>query len=399
MERDYILKMLRAQININGHIIGAAVGSGMTAKYVSMGGADLLLALSAGKYRVMGRSSYASYFCYGNNNNQVMEMGKRELLPIIQDVPLLFGIFANDPLISMYDYLKEIKNNSFSGIVNYPTVSLIDGKFREALEEDDNTYDREVEVIRLANFLDMFTLAFVTKEEEAEKMLEAGADVICVHLGLTKGGFLGAKKNISMNEARMMTDRIFNICKEKNPKAIRMIYAGPANTPIDMQYMYHNTSCQGYIGGSTFDRLPTERAILNTTKAFKSYDGNFDMNNPVNRLLSGKWNSSNVVEFVREFIKDHYMDEIHLGDLALVSHISPSYLSTLFKKETGSSFTEYLVRYRINQAKEFLKDKTMSCREAAEKVGYSDYVQFSKMFKKYAGQTPSSWQDGFKPKK
>lgn len=241
MDKEYILKLLHAQVNLNGHIIGAAVGSGMTAKYVSMGGADILLALSAGKYRIMGRSSYACYFCYGNNNEQVMEMGQKELLPIIKDVPLLFGLFANDPDIHLYEYLKEIKQNGFSGVVNFPTLALIDGKFREALEEEDNTYDREVEAIRLANYLGLFTLAFVTDEEEARKMLRAGADVVCVHLGLTRGGFLGAQKYISIDEARRMAEHIFAVCEEMDPRAIRMIYAGPANTPIDMQYLYQNT--------------------------------------------------------------------------------------------------------------------------------------------------------------
>ncbi|MCI8327288.1 MAG: phosphoenolpyruvate hydrolase family protein, partial [Lachnospiraceae bacterium] len=188
MDRDYILRFLHAQANVNGHIIGAAVGSGMTAKYAAMGGADFLLALSAGKYRVMGRSSHASYFCYGNSNDTVMEMGTRELLPIIQNVPVLFGLFAADPGVHLYEYLKKIRENGFSGIVNFPTMALIDGKFREALEEEGNTYEKEVEAIKLAHYLGLFTVAFATTKEEARKMLEAGADVICAHLGLTKGG-------------------------------------------------------------------------------------------------------------------------------------------------------------------------------------------------------------------
>ena len=150
MEREYILRLLHAQANINGHIIGAAVGSGMTAKFAVMGGADFLLALSAGKYRIMGRSSYAGYLCYGNSNRTAMELGTRELLPIIQKVPVLFGLFASDPEVHLYEYLKGIKENGFSGIVNYPTISLVDGQFREALEEDGNTYQKEVEAIRLA---------------------------------------------------------------------------------------------------------------------------------------------------------------------------------------------------------------------------------------------------------
>jgi len=234
LRRDNILNMLNAQININGHIIGASLGSGMTAKYAVMGGVDFVLALSAGKYRDMGRSSHASYFCYGNNNEIVMEMGTRELLPIIHDIPVFFGLFAGDPFISIYDYLKAIHEKGFAGVTNFPTVSLIDGVFREALEEEGNTYDKEVEAIKLAHYMDLFTVAFVTDVEQTEQMLEAGADVICVHLGLTKGGFLGAKRNLSLDEARRISEKIFSLCNTHKSKAIKMIYAGPANTPIDM---------------------------------------------------------------------------------------------------------------------------------------------------------------------
>lgn len=399
MERKELLKRLRAQINVNGHIIGASVGSGMTAKYAAMGGADMLLALAAGKYRIMGRSSYAGYLCYGNNNDLVMGMGQRELLPILRETPLLFGLFANDPQIDLYDYLKRIKRSGFSGVVNFPTIALIDGTFRQALEEEDTTFAREVVAIKLANYLDMFTIAFVTNIDEAKLMIDAGADVLCVHLGLTKGGFLGAKKQISIDEARMMATDIFELCECMNPQIIRMIYGGPANTPMDMQYMYQNTKCQGYIGGSTFDRIPSERSIYETVKKFKSYDGSLSNDNPMNKLVEGEWNAKNVIPFVKEYIARHYMEKIQLGDIALVIHISQSYLSTRFRKETGIHFTEYLIRYRMNQAKKRLKDETLMFKDVAQAVGYDDYVQFSKMFKKYTGKTPSQWQAEYVDKK
>lgn len=392
MDRETILKTLHAQININGHIIGAAIGSGMAAKYAAMGGADFLLALNAGKYRVMGRSSMATFFCYGNNNKAVMEMGQRELLPIIKNTPVLFGLMASDPFIHLYDYLKELKKCGFSGIVNYPTMAMIDGQFREALEEEGNRYEQEVEAIQLARYLELFTVAFVTNKREAEKMIDAGADVICVHLGLTKGGYLGAKKYISIDEARTLTDSIFDICEKANPNIIKMIYAGPANTPVDMQYIYQTTRCEGYIGGSTFDRIPTERAILNTTKAFKSY-GNFDQKDPMTKLVHGDWKPGDYVDFTRKYIEEHFMETIQLNDIAIVAHVSPSYLSTKFKKETGTNFTEYLVRFRIHKAKQLLKKTNLLCREIAEKVGYFDYVHFSKIFKKYTGITPKEYQE------
>lgn len=367
----------------------------MTAKYEVMGGADLLLALSAGRFRIMGRSSFTSYLCYGGSNEIVMNMGCNELLPIIQDTPVLFGLFANDPMIHLYDYIQEIRTSGFSGVVNYPTMGLIDGQFGEALQEEGNTYEREVEAIRLAHYFDLFTVAFVVNGEQARQMTEAGADIICAHLGLTKGGFLGAKKYISINDARKISDEIFDACDSVRDDVIKMIYAGPANTPLDMQYMYQNTKCQGYIGGSTFDRIPTERAILNTTRAFKSY-GDFDANNPMMRMLDGNWNSGEYVEFVKKYVEEHYMNEIQLRDLAAVAHVSGSYLSVKFKKEVGCSFTEYLVRFRINKAKELFEHRFTSCKEVASMVGYADYTQFSKIFKKYTGKSPTEYARQYK---
>lgn len=395
VSRKEILKRLWAQINVNGHIIGTVAGSGMTAKYEVMGGADLLLALSAGRFRIMGRSSFTSYLCYGESNEIVMNMGCNELLPIIQDTPILFGLFANDPMIHLYDYIQEIRTSGFSGVVNYPTMGLIDGQFGEALQEEGNTYEREVEAIRLAHYFDLFTVAFVVNGEQARQMTEAGADIICAHLGLTKGGFLGAKKYISINDARKISDEIFDACDSVRDDVIKMIYAGPANTPLDMQYMYQNTKCQGYIGGSTFDRIPTERAILNTTRAFKSY-GDFDANNPMMRMLDGNWNSGEYVEFVKKYVEEHYMNEIQLRDLAAVAHVSGSYLSVKFKKEVGCSFTEYLVRFRINKAKELFEHRFTSCKEVASMVGYADYTQFSKIFKKYTGKSPTEYVRQYK---
>lgn len=388
LTRNEILRNLRAQINVNGHILGAVAGSGMTAKYLAMGGVDFLLSLSAGRFRVNGRSSFASYLCFGNSNQIAMELGTRELIPLISDIPILFGICASDPKINLYDYIQKLKYAGFSGLVNFPTVALIDGQFREALDEEGITYQNEVEAVKIAHFHELFTVAFVTNEEEARMMTEAGADVICVHLGLTKGGFLGAKKYISINDARVVAESIFSVCDSIRPDVIKMVYSGPANTPIDMQYMYQNTKCEGYIGGSVFDRIPTERAILNTTKSFKSY-GSFDSNDPLYKVINGQWHSSDCVDFVKRYISEHYMKEIRLRDLALVAHVSESYLSTKFKKEVGSSFTEYLVRFRMNKANEILKSGNQTCKEAASAVGYEDYAQFSRMFKKYIGVSPT----------
>lgn len=387
MNREYVLRKLGAVVNAGSHIIGSVSGSGMTAKYATIGGADFLLALSAGKIRNMGRGSFASYFCYGNSNEIVMEMGTSDLIPLLKDQPILFGLFASDPTINVYDYLHKIKAAGFSGVVNFPTVALVDGKFREAIEEDGNTFESEVEAIRLARSLDMFTIAFVTDEDQTIQMLDAGADVICVHLGFTKGGILGPREYISLESARKTTEKLFAICEERRADVFRMIYAGPATTAVDTQYLYGNTSCQGYIGGSTFDRLPTEKAIVDAVRAFRS----LDENDPLQKIITGQVRSADIVPFIQAYISNHYDAKVKLGDLALLLHVSQSYLSTKFGREVGCSFTDYLLRFRMNKAAELLKEGRLSCKEVAERVGYEDYAQFSKMFKSQKGKQPSEY--------
>ena len=295
---------------------------------------------------------------------------------------------ATDPTIDLYGYLQMVRAEGFSGLVNFPTVALIDGKFREALEEEGTTYDREVAAIKLANHFDLFTMAFVTNETETRQMLSAGADIICVHLGLTRGGFLGAKKYISIDDAQFSVKKIFDLCKRIKPDALRMIYAGPANTLADMKYLFRNTDCQGYIGGSTFDRIPIERGIFDTVKAFKR--GSESSSEVVSS--SGKIST----EFILQYVAEHYREKISFAELADNANISRTYLSTRFKEEIGVPFSDYLLSFRPNKAKEILqRDGNISCKEAALRAGYTDYAQFSKMFKKFVGVSPSDYQKKF----
>lgn len=390
MDREQILKKLRATIHINGHITGVAAGGGMTAKYAAMGGCDLILALSAGKFRQMGKSSLASFLCYGNSNEVVMDFATKEMLPSIQDVPIIFGLNGTDPTIHLYEYLQEIKRLGFAGINNFPSVGMIDGKFREELEERGGGYDREIEAMKLAHFLGLFTIAFVFDEEQAKKMAQAGVDVICAHFGLTSGGMLGAKKVLSLEYAAKVAQDIFDACDAVRDDVIKMVYGGPIRTPLDARYIYEKTSCEGYIGGSSFERIPIERAILNTARAFKS-QGSFDPDDIMVRMLTGVGTRYDYVEFVTTYIEEHYSEEIQLNELALVAHVSSSYLSTKFKKEKGISFSEYLIQFRMEKAAEIMRQQKLPMSEIAAMVGYQDYAQFSKMFKKQKGKSPMQY--------
>lgn len=392
MKRKIILQNLKAQIKKGNHIVGVATGTGMTAKYAKKGGADFLLMLNSGRFRQMGRSSLAGFLPFYNSNDMVMDFAYREIIPLVGDMPIIFGFNATDPTKDMESYIDEIKNIGFSGINNYPTVGLIDGEFNKAIEEEGCHYLIEVEAIRIAHKKDMFTVAFVFNDIQAVQMIEAGADVICVHLGLTGGGILGAKKVLSLESAKIKAERIFEKCNEIKPDVIKLIYGGPVKTPTDVNYMFsNNKNLMGYIGGSAFERIPCEKFITKITKSFKK-TSQLDEDDLMSKMLDGITKHYDYVEFVKEYINENYMSEISFSDLAKVAHVSRSYLSTLFKKEVGCSFREYLVKFRIEKAAEILHRKNIQLSEVALLVGYEDYAQFSKMFKKYKGCSPKKYK-------
>lgn len=394
MNRLEIIDKFQRQVKLGHHIIGVASGAGITARYAEQGGADFLLALNAGKFRQMGRSSAAAFLPFGNSNEMVMEFGSREIKPVITKIPVFFGLNATDPTIDIERYINKIKDMGFEGINNFPTVGLIDGKYREALEEAGYTYELEVRAIQKAHECDLFTVAFVFDEKQTRQMLLAGADVICAHLGFTAGGMLGAKKVLSLEAAKRQIQKIFSVCDEIRPEVFKLIYGGPVKTPVDVQYMYSNTDLMGYVGGSSFERIPSEKSITNITKAFKT-TGDFSEEDLMVKMLEGITKHYDYVQFVKKYVAEHYMQKISFLDLAKVAYVSRSHLSNLFKSEVGCSFPEYLVKYRLAKAKELIGSAgDVSLTEVARLVGYPDYAQFSKLFKKYTGQTPTQYRNG-----
>lgn len=387
-EKELILQKLNRQLDLNGHCIGVAVGSGMTARCAVEGGADFILALSAGRFRQIGLGSFSSLLCYANSNELVMDFGTRELLPAVLDTPIIFGLNATDPLIDLYEYLKQIKELGFAGINNFPTVGLIDGQFRAALEQEGITFEREVEAIRLANFLGLFTVAFVFDKEQAQAMIEAGADVICVHLGLTVGGAKGSKKAFSIELARMKMDDIMEYCERLRPGIIQVVYGGPISKPTDMRYFYENILCRGYIGGSAFERIPVEKALVETVRDFRNCSSDATGEGGLSRKnLRGK--KIDDVQFIKEYIEEKYQEPVFLSDIAALLYRSVPYLSVKFKRATGMTFTSYLIRVRLDKAARMMREGGMSLTRVADAVGYHDYAQFSKIFKKYYGMPPS----------
>ncbi|MZQ86296.1 phosphoenolpyruvate hydrolase family protein [Paenibacillus sp. 5J-6] len=270
IQRQEILNRLRSQEEQGRFIVGAGAGTGLSAKCAEEGGVDLIIIYNSGRYRMAGRGSLAGLMPYGDANQIVMDMGG-EVLPIVRNTPVLAGVCGTDPFRLMDVYLKQLKEMGFSGVQNFPTVGLIDGTFRQNLEETGMGYHLEVEMIRKAHELDLLTTPYVFNEEDAIQMAKAGADVLVAHVGLTTKGSIGAKTALSLDESAELVQRISDAGKSINPDILVICHGGPISEPADVEYVLGKTSgIAGFFGASSVERLPTEIAITEQVKRFKS---------------------------------------------------------------------------------------------------------------------------------
>jgi predicted TIM-barrel enzyme len=269
IERAEILKKLREQVAAGIPICGAGAGAGISAKCEEKGGIDMIIIYNSGRYRMAGRGSLAGLLAYGDANGIVVEMAS-EVLPVVKHTPVLAGVNGTDPFRVMPVFLKQLKDMGFSGVQNFPTVGLIDGIFRQNLEETGMGYDLEVEMIRQAHELDMLTTPYCFNEEEARKMAAAGADIIVAHMGLTTKGDIGATTAKTLPECAELVQKIADAAWSVNPEVLVICHGGPISEPEDAQYiMDHTRGIAGFYGASSMERLPTEVAITEQVRSFK----------------------------------------------------------------------------------------------------------------------------------
>lgn len=268
--REEIIKNLSSQIMSGKTIIGAGAGSGITARCSVVGGVDLIIIYNSGRFRMNGRGSLAGCMPYGDANAIVVDMAK-EVLTIVKKTPVMAGVCGTDPYRDMDIFLKDLIRIGFSGVQNFPTVGLIDGQFRQNLEETNMGYDLEVDMIRKAHELDLFTTPYVFNVSEAEAMTKAGADMIVAHMGLTTKGSIGAKTAKTLEQCAKEIQEIHDVCKKVNPDVFVICHGGPISEPEDARYILDNTDgVVGFFGATSIERLPTERAITEQVRIFKS---------------------------------------------------------------------------------------------------------------------------------
>lgn len=253
----------------SGHIIVAAgAGTGISAKFEEEGGADLLLVFNSGRYRMHGLGSLSGLMAYGDANAIAMEMGERQVLPIVKDVPVICSVNGTDPTRVMPIFLRQIVAAGFSGVNNFPTVGLIDGNFRAALEQTGMGYDREVAMIADAHAQDIFTMAYAFNADESRRMAAAGCDLLLAHVGLTAGGSIGASQTMSLEAAADLVGEMADAAKAVNPEILVLCHGGPIAEPSDVEVVLKRVPIHGFVGASSMERLPVERGIRETTAAF-----------------------------------------------------------------------------------------------------------------------------------
>jgi predicted TIM-barrel enzyme len=266
--RDEVLARLRAKVAQGKVIVGGGAGTGISAKMAEAGGIDLLVIYNSGKFRMAGRGSLSGMMPYGDANEIVMEMA-REVLPVVRHTPVLAGVCGTDPFRIMKQFLRDVDAAGFSGVQNFPTVGLIDGQFRQNLEETDMGFGLEVDMIRTAHDLGLLTTPYCFNPEEAEAMARAGADVLIPHMGLTTKGSIGAATAVTLEESARRCQAMHDAAKRVNREILVLCHGGPIAEPADAQYVLdHTEGIVGFYGASSMERLPVEPAIANRVQEF-----------------------------------------------------------------------------------------------------------------------------------
>ena len=265
-----ILERLQKSIDDRIPIVGGGAGTGISAKFEEAGGVDLMVIYNSGRFRMAGRGSLAGCMPYGDANAIVMEMAN-EVLPVVKNTPVLAGVCGTDPFRLMDKFLQQVKDVGFSGVQNFPTVGLFDGQIRQNLEETGMGYGLEVDMIRMAHELDLFTTPYAFNADEGRAMADAGADVVVAHLGLTTKGSIGATTAFTLEQAPAKVQEILDAAKSVNPDVICLCHGGPISMPEDAEYVLQNTEgVHGFYGASSMERLPTEVAITEQMRKFKA---------------------------------------------------------------------------------------------------------------------------------
>lgn len=257
-----MLTRLQATLRAGRPIIAAGAGTGISAKLLEQGGVDLVVVYNSGRFRMAGHGSTAGLMAYGDANAVAMEIGEHEVLPVVEEVPVICGVHASDPRRRMWHWLGRVREMGFSGVNNFPTHCIVDGRFRQILEETGMSFRKEVEMIGLARRMDLFTIVYVATPDEARAMVQVGADVVVAHVGTTIGGSIGVSEAAcTLAEAATRVQQIARAAVEERGDVICLSHGGPICTPEDAAFVNQSAGVVGFVGASSLERLAFEQSL------------------------------------------------------------------------------------------------------------------------------------------
>ncbi len=250
-------------------LVGAAIGAGILGQAAEQGGADFVLALNAGRFRIMGAASVACMLPIRDSNQFVKSFAPAELLSQCS-VPVYFGASTLDPGLSVDELADQIAELGFAGVVNFPTVAHYPAPVRAALDAVGIGFSKELALFAAAHARDLSTLAHVRTGEQARAAAALGVDIICFNFGWNAGGAKGLASEISVEEAAAHSREISRIVTRENPEAFFVLEGGPIEDPDHLATICRVARIHGYVGGSTIDRLPLAESVAGQTLRFKS---------------------------------------------------------------------------------------------------------------------------------
>ena len=269
--RAEVLDRLHATLRQGRPIIAAGAGTGISAKFLERGGVDLIIVYNSGRFRMAGHGSTAGLMAYGDANAVAMEIGEFEVLPVVEEVPVICGVHGSDPRRRMWHWLGQVQAMGFSGVNNFPTHCIGDGSFRQILEETGMSFRKEIEMIGLARRMELFTIVYVGTPDEARAMTAAGADVVIAHVGTTVGGSIGVTQAAcTLEEAAARVQAIARAAHAERADVLCLSHGGPICTPADAAYINEHTDVVGFVGASSLERLALENSLPELTRQFKS---------------------------------------------------------------------------------------------------------------------------------
>jgi len=266
LSRQEILDRLHAETAANRPILGAGTSCGLIAKCAALGGADLLIVYSTGRSRLMGLPTSR----IGDSNANTMDMAG-EIRNVVYDTPVIGGIEAWDPTRMDLDILLgDFQAAGFSGIINYPTISTMGETWRARRSKVGLGWEREVELIERAVERDIFTMAYVATVQDALDMASKGVDCLVPHVGATGGGLVGHETDSSLDNEISIISQMIEAVSALGLKPIFLCHGGKITEPSDTRRVYEETKCVGFVGASSIERIPIERAVKSITEDFKS---------------------------------------------------------------------------------------------------------------------------------